>query len=105
MEETARTEWYCPWCGDNTDFIKAINQDLLHSTDLEKYSQIDWIEREVGYGHRSNDFASNSRGVLGSGVWPQVYFGASPLQNMHWSVEAVTTQPRAIPPQCQPWTR
>jgi predicted RNA-binding Zn-ribbon protein involved in translation (DUF1610 family) len=56
MEETDRTEWYCPWCGDNTDFIKAINQDLLHDTDL-KYNQIDWIEREIGLGHRSNDYS------------------------------------------------
>ena len=56
MEETDRTEWYCPWCGDSTDYIKAINQDL-HNTDIEQFSQIDWIEREVGYGYRSNDYS------------------------------------------------
>ncbi len=45
MEETSRTEWYCPWCGDSTDDIKAINQDVLHDTDIAKYRQIDWIEQ------------------------------------------------------------
>ena len=60
MEETDRTEWYCPWCGDNTDYIKAINQDL-HNTDVEQFSQIDWIEREIGYGFRSNDYSVHKK--------------------------------------------
>jgi len=58
MEKTSRTEWFCPWCGEETDFVKAINQDVLHDTDLVNYpSQIDWIEQEVHAGTRSDDYS------------------------------------------------
>lgn len=61
MEETNRTDWFCPWCGDETDYTKAINQDLLHDTDVQKFSQIDWIEREVSNGYRSTDYSVHKR--------------------------------------------
>jgi hypothetical protein len=57
MEKTTRTEWFCPWCGDSTDYIRAINHELLHDTDIEKYLQIDWIEREIHSGSRSTDYS------------------------------------------------
>ena len=58
MDKTSRTEWFCPWCGEETDFVKAINQDVLHDTDLAKYPpQVDWIEQEVHAGTRSNDYS------------------------------------------------
>ena len=57
MEETDRTEWYCTWCGEKTDYHKAINNDLLHDTDVKKYCQLDWIEQEVSSGYRSTDYS------------------------------------------------
>lgn len=57
MEETNRVDWYCPWCGKEHDYTKAINHDLLHDTDIEKYCQLDWIEREVDAGSRSTDYS------------------------------------------------
>jgi predicted RNA-binding Zn-ribbon protein involved in translation (DUF1610 family) len=61
MDETDRTNWYCPWCGEETDYIRAINEALLHDTDLAHYSQVDWIEREVGYGSMSTDYSVHSK--------------------------------------------
>jgi len=61
MEETNRTEWYCTWCGEKTDYVKAINQDILHDTDIQKFAQIDWIEREVKQGFRSDDYSVHKK--------------------------------------------
>ena len=57
MEKTPRTGWFCPWCGEETDYVQAINHDLLHDTDRAKYSQVDWIEQEVSNGSRSSDYS------------------------------------------------
>lgn len=58
MEENSRNNWFCPHCGEEHDYSIAINHELLHDTEVERYSQmkkllwtkrkqVDWIEEEV----------------------------------------------------------